>query len=142
MVAYGILLLLLIQLLKDEVQDVKQPWYADDAGMGGTLSGIRGYFKKLQEQGPRWGYFPEPDKSILIVQPHSKAAARIAFKDLDFTIVTGACYLGGFLGDSANQVSWVQEKTENWVAAVKELAVAERYLQMAYAELQKSLQQE
>jgi hypothetical protein len=35
MVVYGILLLPLIKALKDEIPDVDQPWYVDDAGAGG-----------------------------------------------------------------------------------------------------------
>ena len=77
------------------------------------------------------------------MQEHSKEAAEIAFKDLGFTIVTGSRYLGGFIGEASDQLSWIKEKTKNWVAAIKELAmVAERYPQAAYAGLQKSLQQE
>jgi hypothetical protein len=100
MVAYGILLLPLIHSLKDEIPDNNQPWYADNAGAGGSFTHIQWYFERLQELGPRWGYFPEPLKSILIVQPHSKVAVDIAFKDLGFTIITG-----GFLGDAANSLS-------------------------------------
>jgi hypothetical protein len=127
---------------QDKIPDVDQPWYADDAGAGGSFTRIWQYFEKLQELGPRQAHFPEPLKSILIVQAHNKAAAEISFKVLGFTIITAAHCLGGFLGDAANQLSWVQEKMENWVAAIKELAlVMERYPQAAYAGLQKFLQQ-
>jgi hypothetical protein len=84
-VAFGILLLPLIRTLKDEVPNVNQPWYADNLGMGRSFAGIHKYFEKLQEKGPGWGYFPEPSKSILVVQEHNKAAAKIAFQDLGFT---------------------------------------------------------
>jgi hypothetical protein len=143
MVAYGILLLPLIRDLKEELPDVNQPWYADDSGAGGSFAGIRQYFLSLQKKGPRRGYFPEPSKSILVVQEHNKAAAKIAFKDLGFTIVTGTRYLGGFVGSAEDQSDWVKSKTSDWVAAVHELSqVAARYPQSAYAGLQKSLQQE
>jgi hypothetical protein len=55
--------------------------------------GICKYFEKLQEKGPGRGFFPEPSKSILVVQEHNKAAAKIAFQDLGFTIVTGKSFL-------------------------------------------------
>jgi hypothetical protein len=59
------------------------------------------------------------------------------------TVVTGSCYLGGFIGDDPNQQAWIQKKTSSWVAAIHELSlVVEKYLQIAYAGLQKSLQQE
>ena len=67
MVMCGLGLLPLIRILKAEVPDLHQPWYADDAGAGGRFQNIRLYFKKLQEYGPPRGYFPEPSKSILIV---------------------------------------------------------------------------
>jgi hypothetical protein len=57
MVAYGILLLPLIQALKERLPDVNQPWYTDDAGTGGTFVGIHSYFEKLQEKGPWGGVF-------------------------------------------------------------------------------------
>jgi hypothetical protein len=72
--------------------DVEQPWYADDAGAGGTFAGIREYFKKLLEKGPRRGYFPKPSKNILILQEHNKEAAENTFKDLGFTVVTSSRY--------------------------------------------------
>jgi hypothetical protein len=130
MVAYGILLLPPHPFAQtDEVPDVDQPWYIDNAGAGGSFTSIQGYFKKLQEEGPRRGYLLEPLKSILIVQPHKKVAAKITFKVLGFTVVSGAHYLKGFLGDPADQLVWVQEKTASWVEAIKELSlVAERYL--------------
>jgi hypothetical protein len=107
----------------------------------------------IRTKGPRQGYFPEPSKSILIVREHNKEAAQESFKDLGFTIVTGSRYFGGFIGEAPNQLSWIQEKNEDWVDSIKELAmVAECYGQAAYAGLhygqeaytglQKSLQQE
>jgi hypothetical protein len=72
MFAYGVSLLLLIQQLKDEIPDVFQPWYADDAGGGGNFWNIRKYFEQLVELGPEYGYFPEPSKSILVVKEHNK----------------------------------------------------------------------
>jgi hypothetical protein len=57
--------------------------------------------------------------------------------------VTGSRYLGGFIGEDPDQKAWIQEKTANWVTAIHELSrVAEKYPQVAYAGLQKSLQQE
>jgi hypothetical protein len=129
--------------LQDEVPDVSQPWYADDAGAGGKFNGIKRYFSKLQEKGPRSGYFPEPSKSILVVQEHNREKAKAEFRDYGFKIVTGTHYLGGFIGEAAAQKTWLEAKTKDWAEAVSELAmVAERYPQAAYAGLQKSLQQE
>ena len=61
----------LIRQLKLEFPAVKQPWYADDAGAGGSFIDLRKFFLRLQEIGPAFGYFPEPTKSILIVRAHN-----------------------------------------------------------------------
>jgi hypothetical protein len=122
MVAYGLSLLPLIRQLKDEFPDIFQPWYADDAGGRGNFRRIRAYFIRLVELDPEYGYFPEPSKSILAVREHSKAAAEAYFEDLSFTIVTGARYLGGFVGKAVDQTVWVEQKAQQWSHAVGVLA--------------------
>eukprot|EP00978_Attheya_sp_CCMP212_P001429 scaffold3002_cov64-Attheya_sp.AAC.2 len=142
MVAYGLMMLPLIKQLKREHPDVSQPWYADDAGAGGKFTAIRKQFDRLQELGPARGYFPEPSKSILVVREANLAAAQVAFKDLGFKITTGNRYLSGFIGEAAPQEEWVRDKTDAWATAVTTLAkVCKCYPQLAYAGLQKSLQQ-
>ncbi len=143
MVMYGLGLLPLIRILKTEVPDLHQPWYADDAGAGGHFQNIRLYFKKLQEYGPPRGYFPEPSKSILIVQEHNKEKAEAYFNDFGFEVVTGGRYLGGFIGKKAAQRKWVEGKDQDWADGALELSkIVGRHPQAAYAGLQKSLQQE
>ena len=118
MAAYGILLLPLIRQLQDEIPDVNQPWYADDAGAGGKFCAIQEYFEQLQELGPSRGYFPEPTKSILVVQGHTKELAASYFKDLKFKVTTGLQYLGGFIGKASAQQAWIKEKTKDWAESV------------------------
>jgi hypothetical protein len=72
--------------------------------------GIWQYFEKLQEKGPRQGFFPEPSKSILFVSEHNRIAAKNTFKDLGFTVVTGSIYLRGFIQGASDQLSWIKEK--------------------------------
>ena len=45
--AYGMGILPLIQELQKAHPGVTQPWYADDAGAGGTFEGIRCHFDDL-----------------------------------------------------------------------------------------------
>jgi hypothetical protein len=143
MAAYGILLLPLIRQLKREIPEVSQPWYADDAGAGGNFGDLRRYFERLQELGPSRGYHPEPSKSILVVLEHNREKAESSFTDLEFQVTNGSRYLGGFIGDSVAQMTWIDKKTKAWATSVEELAlVAAKFPQAAYAGLQKSLQQE
>jgi hypothetical protein len=106
------LLPLIRQQLKDEFPEVFQPWYMDDAGGGGKFWKIQDYFNRLVELGPKYGYFPEPSKSILAVQKHSKEAAKAYFEDLGFTIIIGARYLGGFVGKQIDQTVWVKKQAK------------------------------
>jgi hypothetical protein len=95
MFGYGIGILPLIRRLKIEFPAVKQPWYADDAGAGGSFTDLQQFFLRLQEIGPAYGYFPEPSKSILIVRIHNRTRARSTFDHLGFKVQTGSRYLGG-----------------------------------------------
>jgi hypothetical protein len=88
----------MMRLLKKAYPAVDQPWYANDAGAGAKFGQIRAYFERLQEEGPKFGYFPEPSKIILNVKEHNQEAAEAYFIDLGFTIVTGSRYLIGFIG--------------------------------------------
>ena len=99
MVTYGLSLLPLIRLLKKTIPDVHQPWYADDTGAGGKFKRIRLYFEKLQEFGPLRGYFPEPDKSILVVMAHTtQRKPKQALLALVFKLLLEADTLGASLG--------------------------------------------
>jgi hypothetical protein len=94
MFAYGVGILQLIRQLKAEFPEVKQPWYAEDAGAGGKFSEIRHFFSRLVEIGPNFGNYPEPSKkSILVVPQHSLEAAQASFAGMNFKITTGSRYL-------------------------------------------------
>ncbi len=144
MFGYGIGILPLIRKLKLEFPAVKQPWYADDAGAGGSFTDLRKFFLRLQEIGPTFGYFPEPSKSILIVRAHNRTRAKSSFDVLGFKVQTGSRYLGGYIGSKADRELWVQEKVTFWTSAVTDLAftAALSHPQTAFTGRQKSLQHE
>ena len=58
----------LIRKLKKEFSDDESPWYADDGVAAARLKNIDLFFKRLCELGPLFGYFPEGNKSILVVR--------------------------------------------------------------------------
>ena len=110
MIAYGIGVLPLIRELQGAHPRVTQPWYADDAGAGGTFQQILEHFRDLQEWGPARGYYPEPTKSILVVAPGNVARAEEHFRGLGIRVVTGHRYLGGYILDREAEESWLKEK--------------------------------
>ena len=42
--------------------------FADDLTSAGRLSKLHSWRKYLLDVGPKWGYFPKPHKTILIVK--------------------------------------------------------------------------
>jgi hypothetical protein len=140
---YGIAILPLIRRCKIEDPDSGQAWYADDSSGIGRLTRLRKWFDLLCEDGPGFGYFPEADKSYLIVAPRHLELARRIFAGLPVRIVHGQRFLGGFVGNKETQESYVQEKTRTWEETVRRLAeVGALQPQAAFTAFQKSLSAE
>jgi hypothetical protein len=137
MVGYGVGVPPLIRRLKEEFPCVSQPWYANNAGAGAGFTDILAFFERLKEIGPRYGYYPEASKSILVVCQHNLEAATEFFAPQQFGVTTGEQYLCGYIGAQEDQDEWVVRKTTSWTAAVSKLVKV-----AVYAGLQKSLQQE
>jgi hypothetical protein len=107
-----------------------------DVGAGGKFEAIRRQFVQLKEIRPNFGYYPESSKSILIVPQHNYDAALDYFSDLTFMVTTESRYLGGFIGDNNSAQEWIQEKMNDWEAAIAELAsTCHKYPQSAYSGL-------
>ena len=103
MIAYSIGILPLIKNLKQEIPDVTQPWYSDDAVDLGTSAILETYFYSLTRQGPGRGYHPEPSKSVLIVRLENVEAGKLFGRRHGFKVCTGAHYLGGYIGDDESK---------------------------------------
>ena len=49
-------------------------------------------------------------------------------------VVTGNCYLGGFIGDKEAEATWLEETVEGWTTLVQKLLeMAHQQLQTAHA---------
>ena len=51
----------------EEVTEVTQLWYADDASAAGSLSNLKSWWVKLTELGKEFGYLPNAGKTSLLV---------------------------------------------------------------------------
>ena len=49
--------------------DTTQTWFADDPTAGARLAALREWWDNLSTVGPNYGYFPNDDKTWLIVKP-------------------------------------------------------------------------
>ena len=90
MIAYGIGVLHLIRELWGAHTQQRQPWYAYDAEAGGGFPHILARLRDLQARGLPRGYFPEPNKSFLVVAPRNVAKAEGFFRAMGLQVVTGS----------------------------------------------------
>ena len=49
-------------------QFCKQVWYADDSAAAGKTMEVKKWWDKLNTEGPKYGYYPKPSKTVLIVK--------------------------------------------------------------------------
>ena len=68
--ALGILQLIkfLFQFINLNQMNAKEVVFADDLSVAGNLNSIKDYWDKLTAIGQKYGYFPKPTKSYLIVK--------------------------------------------------------------------------
>lgn len=142
MLMYAIGILPLIKLCKNKNNYI-QNWYADDSACVGKLDKILEWFKKLTKEGPRYGYFPEPTKSYLIIKEGLKDIAEQKFSSLGIKIVNSQRFLGGFIGDTIKKSEYITNKIKKWIECIKKMSRAsEKYPQTVHAAFTKSLQYE
>ena len=82
MFMYAVSSVPLINSLNDPVGMRKQVWYADDASACADFSSLREWFEQLKANGPKYGYFPKPSKSFLVVDENWSSEAKKNFDDL------------------------------------------------------------
>lgn len=139
MLMYAVGILPLIKELKNT--DWIQNWYADDSSCFGKMEKIKKWLILLMEKGPKWGYYPEPSKSVLIVKHGMETEARMLFQQFNIDVVHSHSYLGGMIGSNNAKSNFVQEKVNKWNECVMKFAeVAKKSPQAAFVAFTKSLQ--
>ena len=98
------------------------------------------FWKTLVMYGPKYGYFPKPSKTCLVVKPHLLTAARTLFADTGIKIAGGGAQdlgardLGAAIGCEDFVASFLQEKVAKWSQMVEDLSlIAETQPHAAYA---------
>ena len=139
MAMYAVGILPLILQLKSEAQQI---WYADDFSAGGKLDQLRKWWDKLSEIGPKFGYFVNAVKSILIVKEDFYQEAKQLFEGSKVRITTsGSKYLGSTIGNMTFREAYIAEKVEQWRKELETLAmIATSQPQSAFTVLTQSLQ--
>jgi hypothetical protein len=118
--------------------------FADDASAAGKLEVVLAWVQALMEEGPKYGYHPEPSKSVLVVKAGLEERAKVVFKDFPgLEIVSHHKFLGGCLGAREGVLEWVEQQVDTWVKCVQHLArAARKFPQSAYVAFTTSLQSE
>ena len=144
MAMYAIATKPLIDILTEKTDPsvCQQVWYADDSSAGGKLSEIRKWWDVLNEAGPKFGYFPKPSKTILILKdPELFSTANQLFSSTGIKIThTGERHLGAVIGSTEFRSEYVNAKVDSWVQDVEQLAtLAVDEPQLAYSAYTKAL---
>lgn len=141
MAVYALATLPLIQRAK--LEHLTQSWFADDACSGASLSKLLAWWTVLAKEGPKYGYFPNPPKTWILVKPkyHSKAVQLFRQTGIQIT-VEGRPLLGAPLGCENFKKAFVENAVTKWTAEIKTLSiVAATQPQAAHAALCHGLSQ-
>ena len=132
-----------LQIDIDNKPNWKQWWYADDSSCLGNLHNVLFWVGLLIREGPKFGYFPVPDKSYLVVSPNFVEKAKQLFSPYGINIVEGHRVLGGFVGSKSEGINWVNTKICSWDKSLKILSeVAKKQPHAAYIAVSKAMQNE
>ena len=125
MALYALCIKPLINELRNTVNtdDCAQCWFADDSTAAGELLEIKKWWDRLGKQGPKYGYYPLPQKTVLIVKEHMKIYADQLFKGTGVKISTsGEKHLGATIGSKKFRKEYISKKVQSWVEDVQELS--------------------
>ena len=146
MCAYCVALMPLIERLNAAVPEALLPGYADDYTSAGQAQANVSALRFLVENGERYGYYPEPSKSVYVCKGEDEDEARRCFAAAGITTVKfrrGHRYLGSYVGSGDQKVEYVEEKVRDWIGCVKVLAaMAKKYPQAVYTGYSLCLQAE
>ena len=73
--------------------------------------------------GFKYGYYPEPKKTMLIVDKEYDSEAHAKFDHLGVKVVRGHRFVGGFIGDIEATNQFVEDKVKDWTNFVTTLSL-------------------
>ena len=113
----------------------KHIWYADDAGGAGKLRQLRHWWDFLSQMGPSFCYYPNAEKTLLVVKPEQLNEAKLVFEETGVVItVEGAKYLGTPLGSKKYENQFLTNRGDKIGKQLeKQSGIASIHSQAAYA---------
>ena len=134
----------LIDFLNENIDTslCQQAWFADDSTVGGKLREMRKWWDALNTAGPKYGYYPKPSKTLLIVKDEKfidEATEMFGQTGIKITL-TGERHLGAVIGSQEYRDEYVNGKIMKWIEDIDHLAkIAEDEPQLAYAAYTKAI---
>ncbi len=119
MAMYGLATIPLIRRLEGHC---KQVWYADDSAAIGQIKQLRTWWDTLSKEGPKFGYFPNPSKTWLIVKDPLSSISAFANTGINIT-TEGRPYLGAAIGTEKYIEEHVKSKVAEWTANTTTLSL-------------------
>ena len=97
---------------------------------------------RLRSTGPKYGYYPKPSKTIMIItNPEKLDLARQVFGDTGINIdINGERHLGAVIGNQEFKENFVKKKVDKWILDVEQLSsIAKDEPQIALSAFTKAL---
>ena len=94
--------------------------YADDRDTLGKLRELAPWWKKLKEEGPKVGFYPEASKTWLLVKPEHKAEGKESISHVNIS-TEGRPFLGSFIGNHEGTMKFIRQKVTGFVKDIYEL---------------------
>ena len=109
--------------------------FADDFAGAGDLRAVREWWDLVVEHGPKLGYYPNAEKSWLIIKPDRNEEAKELFGNTNINITTqGRKYLGGYIGEADGEKEYSKKLVDKWCDQIVTLSkIARCEPQAAYA---------
>ncbi len=118
---YALATVPLINKLKENVNDINQVWYADDASGSRTINSLRLWWDII---GPKFSYFPNLSKTWLLSKVNCLDSATIAFAGTAVNVTSeDRPYLGAALGTKDYMQSFVADKVQGWADELELLSI-------------------
>ena len=115
---YAIGLTPMINELLDLHSAVKSVAFSDD--LTGAGKSLKLWWDQLRLNGPKYGYYPKPAKSYLVVKEQFLNQAKAIFEGSDIKITTsGARHLGAALGNSRYKEEYIEIIITSWKAQLQ-----------------------
>ena len=116
---YALATLPLINQLADEVTQI---WYADDAGVCGSISALPKWWDQISSEGPDFGYYVNDSKTWLVTKDGFTSKEKEVFVNTTINITSERLpYFSVPIGTSAYCEAFISVKVASWSSELQQL---------------------